>query len=223
MLWSECAIDDRVLGQRNLSMMNVLLSSKLLPFRKDSKLILVKDLEGNDHGIIIDAIRCHSQWSIEKKEDFVRFYVEFAHWLSSATRGLIPSAIDPDRHFTQKRQLPFDEYIKLLEKLPEREIILAKLFYLGGERTFEEVLSLKIENIDFQTGQINFEKHSIRYPKHVIEDIKSYVEPRKNGFVFASKNGERLNHTVPYRAVKMAAQKLDLPPTFTIKDLVRDA
>lgn len=222
LLWSQSMAKDRALGARNLSMMNELLVSKVLPLATGNKLTMVKEMAALSHASVVDKIRCYSQWPIQMREDYVSFYLDFANWLSASTFGFIPPATDPDRNLTASRQLPHATFIKLITHLPDRERILAKLFYLGGERSLEEVLSVKIEDISLQSKQITYEKYLTNYPQHVICDILEYVGSRKTGFVFINKDGERLNHTVPYRALKSAAQKLNLPSSFTFKDLVRD-
>lgn len=67
-----------------------------------------------------------------------------------------------------------------------REQILTKMFYLGGSRALEEVLSVKIEQIDFSRFLIHFSE-DISYPQHLFESIKKYIQDRKKGFVFAGK------------------------------------
>lgn len=219
LLWAQYMGKDKALGAKRLSMLSELMEEGLFPPKKKMTL---KEFALSGHDSVIDHIRSFSKWFLQKREDFVTFYVEFGNWLSQATYGFIPIVTDLDRQMTARRKLPFETYIDLLALLPEREHILTKLFYLGGERALEEVLNLEIKHIDFAKGHIHFPGYFVRYPMHVLDDLKAYIEERKKGFVFLSKQGERINHTVPYRALKVAAQKLGLPSTFTFKDLVKE-
>jgi integrase len=141
--------------------------------------------------------------------------------MSKETFGYIPEAKDLDRIATQRRLIPYETYIEMISRMDPREQILAKLFYLGGPRALEEVISLKIEDIDFTRSLIHFPE-AVSYPRHLLEDIKNYVECRKKGFVFMGRDGDRISHTTPFRALKTVVTELKLDPEFTFKDLTRN-
>lgn len=208
---------DRTYGMRFLNILGDLIEEKLFPFN-----LTLQEFSLVDHMMIMNQIRMHDKWFLQKQEDYVTFYVWFVNFLSETTQGMIPITRDMDRHNTLKRKLAFEIYIELISLLPLRERILTKVFYLGGERTLDEVLALEIKHIDFEKEVIHFSEYFVAYPSHLFVDILRYLHGRKKGYVFVSKQGEKISHTVPYRALKVAVQKIGLPPTFTFKDLVKE-
>lgn len=224
LLWAGNIENDRIFGTRHIEIMKELIEKKLILYQDpiDAKLVTIADFSGLGHQTTIDNIRCYKEWSIDKREDFVKFYAEFANWLSEASFGFIHKAVDSDRATTANRWLPFDLYVTIIKELAERERILAKVFYLGGARSLEEVLSLKIEDIDSKQGVLRISGEAVRYPKHVFEDLKEYINTRKKGYVFVGRKGDRIDHTVPYRSLKTVIIKLKLDPSFTFKDFVKN-
>ena len=59
-------------------------------------------------------------------------------------------------------------------------------------------------------------------PDHLLEDIKRYIEGRKKGFVFMGRDGERISHTTPFRALKTVAAELKLDTEFTFRELTKN-
>ncbi len=203
-------------------MMCDLIETGLLPLiSKTNKTETLQDLSMQDPTFIIDRIRCHKDWSLHKREDHVILYKAFSEWLSKESFGYVPEAKDLDRIAAQKRQIPYETYIEMISRMDLRERILAKLFYLGGPRALEEVISLKVEDIDFARSLVHFPE-AVSYSRHLLEDIKIYIEGRKTGFVFMGRDGERISHTTPFRALKTVVTKLKLDPEFTFKDLTRN-
>ena len=221
LLWGELICTDKMFGKRYLAMMRDLINTELLPLTHKKKPISLQEFSFQDPSLVIDGIRCHKDWSISKREDYVLLYTNFSDWLSKETFGYIPEAKDLDRISTQKRLIPFEKYTEILMQLDLREQILAKMFYLSGHRALEEILSLKIEDIDFDRSLIHFPE-DVSYPRHLFEDIKHYIEGRKKGFVFMGRDAERMSHTTPFRALKAAALKLQLDAGLTFKDLAKN-
>jgi len=221
LLWAEVIRNDQVFGKRYLAMMRELIEAGLLPLASKNKTVTLRDLSLQDPSFIIDRIRCYKPWVLHKREDHVLLYKTFSEWLSKESFGYISEAKDFDRVVTQRRQVPFETYIEMLSRMDPRERILAKLFYLGGPRALEEVISLKIEDVNFAESLIHCPE-GVSYPRHLIEDIKSYIEGRTKGFVFMGRDGERISHTTPFRALKTVVSELKLDPEFTFKDLTRN-
>ncbi len=221
LLWGELICNDKMFGKRYLAMMRDLVNTKLLPLAHKKKPVTLQEFSLEDPSLVIDRIRCHKDWSLSKREDYILLYKAFSDWLSKESFGYIPEAKDLDRIATQKRLIAFETYIEILMQLDLREQILAKMFYLSGHRALEEVLSLKIEDIDFDRTLIHFPE-DVSYPRHLFEDIKHYIEGRKKGFVFMGRDAERMSHTTPFRALKAAASELKLDPEFTFKDFTRN-
>ena len=221
-LWGGLTRKDKVFGNRYLEMLSELLQARILPLVKNkTHPINLKDFSEQDSSLIIDNIRCYKEWSITKREDGVLVYKAFSEWLSQETFGYISLPRDVDRIATSMRSISFDTYIKILSHMDLREQILAKIFYLGGHRALEDVISLKIENLDFSRSVIHFSE-DISYPRHLFEDLKIYIAGRKKGFVFVGRDGERISHTTPFRSLKTVAAELKLSPEFTFKDFTRN-
>lgn len=223
--WAKLTAKDKVFGSVYLDLMNDLIDKDLIPIHTEHKKIgTLSDFARIGHESIINRIRSYQDWVIRRREELVTLYVIFGNWLSEKTFGYVPKAIDPDRKMAAKRVVPYDKYILLLSFLPTRERILAKLYYLGGERSMEQVLSLEVSHIDFVKHRIYFGEHFVNYPDHVFADLKIYLGRRVKGFVFTkkSKSNERINNTVPYRALKRVASELKLPASFSYRDLVKE-
>lgn len=224
LFWGQQIVKDKILGINHLNLMRTLIERKLIPiFKSKAVLMTFQDYTQIDHEAIINRIRSNQELYIQKREELVSFYVFFSNWVSQITYGYIENATDTDRKIAARRRLHYESYIELLSLLPERERLLTKLYYLGGERSLDEVLSLEVRNVDFAKHIIHFSDHFVRYPAHVVEDLKIYIGEREKGFVFKKKKGsDRINHTVPYRAFKQAIKKLNLPSSFSFRDLVRE-
>jgi integrase len=171
--------------------------------------------------LVIERIRSYGNWSLAKREDYVLLYKTFSEWLSKETLGYVPEAKDFDRWATEKRLISFELYIEILSHLDLREQILAKIFYLGGNRLLEEVLSVKIEDVDFTKSLIHFSE-DVFYPQHLFEDIKKHIKDRKKGYIFIGKDGDRISITTPFRALKRVVSELNLNPEFTFKEFTKN-
>lgn len=219
LFWASFTEKDRVFGARYLDMMRELITVGILPYKLEAgKPLTMQEFKFLNHIAIIDAIRCNPKWLEQKREDHVLFFIFFLNWLSDATVGYISKVQDPDRQLAARRQLPYETYIEIITSLSLREKIIAKIFYLGGNRSSDEVLSLKIEDIDYTGSKLNLSGCWVSYPKHVLEDLKNYIGKRRKGFVFVGREGEKTDPTVPYRALKTVVSKLNLDPSFTFKD-----
>lgn len=223
LFWADLIRKDKVFGERYLSMMQKLIEANLLSDFDKKKIGVLKDLSSQDPSQIIDDIRCFQKWPIDKREDYILLYKTFSSWLSKQTFGYISEAKDPDREATQKRRLSFESYIEILKHLDLREQILAKIFYLGGHRNLEDVLSLKIEDVDFSKNSILITDEAVSYPPHLFQDLHTYIQSRVKGYVFIGRDGERISHTTPFRALKTVASQLKLDPSFTFKEFIKNS
>lgn len=221
--WSKIIIKDNPLGNRYFERMSEMIALKLVPTTQDNDLYLLEHYSRYGHEVIINQIRSYADWYQQKREDAIIVYLSFADWLSQATHGYIKQAIDPDRTASANKILPYEKYVNLLALLPDRERLITKLFYLGGPRSLDDILSLQIQDINFSQYAINFQNGSKSYPQHVFTDIKAFMGNRKRGFLFSNKQlNEQIHHTVPYRTLKKAAIKAGFPENFSYKDLVKE-
>lgn len=224
LVWARKMEENKTLGRRYLQLMHELISIQLFPVIQKNQPILLENYVSMGHDIILNHIRSHSSWFLQKREDVVAVYINFTQWCSDFSVNYVHTAVDHDREIASKRRLSYEKYIELLSVLPHRERIITQLFYLGGARSLEDILALKIANVNHTEGHIQFEQGgSIRYPQHILEDIKTYLKGREKGFMFSNmQSTDRINHTIPYRALKKAAQKIGLPSSFSYKDLVKE-
>lgn len=224
LLWANSINSADDFNSVHIAMMNDLIEKKVI-FSKNSKentpLTLSYLLERNK--FLIESVRCHKEWSFEKRENYVSFYINFTSWLSKVTFGYIPEVFDLDRSLTAGRLLKFETYIKIVNNLLLRDRIIAKICYLGGSRPTEDVFSLKIQDINFSHNILKLGEKFVNYPSHLFEDLKEYISSRKKGPVFANRAGVQVDNTVPYRALKTVINKLDLDKSFTFKDFMKSA
>ena len=85
---------------------------------------------------------------------------------------------DPDFQRTIKKVVWYKDFIKFVQLLPERDALIAKLLYFGAP-TMDEVLSLRVDQIDSRKGLVKFKKFSVKYPKHVMLELKSSLTQKK--------------------------------------------
>ncbi len=212
--WADVIREDKTYGVEHMEIMCDLIEEKFLP------LMSLGDFMKLGGSSVFENIRCFEKWTISKRENVILLYSSFLSWLAKETFGCASEVMDPDRFVSQKRQVPFKTYISILERADLRERILAKIFYLGGSRGLEEVLSVKIEDLNFKKKLIKFPEE-VFYPRHLFEDIKAHIEGRKKGYVFEGREGERISHTTSFRALKKVAADLKLDPEFTFKELTK--
>lgn len=172
-----------------------------------------------DHQSVLDAIRCNTNWSTALREDLVMAYVSFMQWLSNVTFGYIDRIEDPDMMRSQARALPYSMFLNFISNLKDKDRIVAKLLYFGGNRTLEEILELKIEHLDFDDRSVYFNSQPITYPLHVFADLKTLTKERKKGRLFLGRQNAPLNTTTIFRNFKTAAVKSGLGNNFTPKAL----
>ncbi len=213
--WADFIIKDKTSGEHHLKMMLDIMESELFRLGSLESFAKLKPF------LVLENIRRFSKWTLEGKEDRVVSYKIFVSWLSKETFGYVSESVDLDRIASHKRQVSFETYINILSHLDLRERILAKMFYLGGSRGLEEVLSVKIEDVDFGKGVIRLEEE-VSYPRHLFDDIDEYVEDRERGYVFMGKDGERISHTTSFRALKKVVSDLRLDPEFTFKEFTKN-
>lgn len=204
----------------NINLARSLLENGLIGISdKKGKLWTIENAKDFDHQSVLDAIRCHSEWATTQREDLVGVYISFVQWLSNVTFGYIDKIEDPDLMRTQARTLPYPLFLNFIANLKEKDRLVAKLLYFGGSRTLEEVLDLKIENIDFDNRCINFESQPTIYPLHIFSDLKALAKDRKKGRLFLGRQNAALNPATMFRNFKEAATESGLGKNFTPKAL----
>lgn len=172
-----------------------------------------------NHQSVVDAIRCHYEWSTEAREGLVMAYTSFIQWLSNVTFGYISKVEDPDLMRSNARAFPYSLFLKFVSHLKDKDRLVAKLLYFGGSRTLEDVLELKIEDVDFDNRIIYFNAQPTTYPLHVFSDAKSIIKERKKGRLFLGRQNAPLNIVTIFRNFKDAAIESGSGQHFTPKVL----
>lgn len=173
-----------------------------------------------DHRTILESIRSHREWSLKDRENLVQTYLAFMLWLSAETHGYINRLEDPDYHRSQGRALAYPLFITFLDALTsDNAQLVAKLLYFGGSRTMDEILQLKIEDVDFPKQLMYFNSQPVSYPAHVFTEIDALTHPRKKGKVFLGRQKAPLNPATIFRNFKEAALKVNLGSSFTPANL----
>ncbi|HKZ00237.1 MAG TPA: hypothetical protein VJ112_03620 [Rhabdochlamydiaceae bacterium] len=178
--------------------------------------------QGNDHQSVIEEIRCSSKLSTPEKEKAIEAYILFSQHLSRATCGLIMQGEDPDFQRTIKKVVWYKDFIKFVQLLPERDALIAKLLYFGAP-TMDEVLSLRVDQIDSRKGLVKFKKFSVKYPKHVMLELKnSLTQKKKEDLIFTNLHGQQVERTHLNNCFNRAARKLDGNTRITPKMLLEE-
>lgn len=198
-----------------------LIDAKLLKITNEKgQLRTLNDLSFSEHQKIIEAIRCLPKFSIAEKEKMVETYILFSQHLSNLTCGLITQGEDPDFQSTIKKVVLYNEFIKFVQFLPQRDALIAKLLYFGAP-TMDEVLSLRAEQIDLRKEMVKFKKFSVRYPKHVMQELKSYLaQKKKEDLLFVNLRNEQIERTHLNNCFNRASRKLSNIKRITPKMLL---
>ena len=204
------------------SMLHIIDLKLLSLTNKQGQLRTLNDISPNDHRDTIEEIRCSSKLSTPDKEKAVEAYVIFSQHLSRATCGLIMQGEDPDFQRTIKKVVWYKDFIKFVQLLPERDALIAKLLYFGAP-TMDEVLSLKVDQIDSRKGLVKFKKFSVKYPKHVMLELKSSLtQKKKEDLIFTNLHGQQVERTHLNNCFNRAARKLDGNTRITPKMLLEE-
>jgi integrase len=172
-----------------------LIEISLLKLTRDKQIRSINELSPNEHQEIIEEIRCSTKLTIPEKEKAVHVYILFSQHLSRVTRGLITQGEDPDFQRTIKKVVKYKEFIEFVQLLTDRDALIAKLLYFGAP-TMDEVLNLRVSQINQAKGVVKFNKFSVRYPKHVMIELKSYLlKKEKKELIFMNNRGEMVERT----------------------------
>lgn len=172
------------------------------------------------HERIIDHIKSIGGWSEGTKQVRAACYISFTSYLNRISQGWFrkaePSTLNSNKTFfcirdkCKTRALTFHEWHKFIDalyKINKRDSLIAKMMLQGAKR-ISEVLSLTIEQIEFERRIIHFKqsktmgtekKIPITYPEKFMKELKEYIEKtyeyRKNNIVFITKYGKKIFRT----------------------------
>jgi len=165
-----------------------------------------------NHEAVIDEIKLIPGWSEATRQARAAAYISFTGFLHRRTQGIIHKAVTnnegTNKTFYKIRdkvktnaltQLETRRFLDELAGINVRDALIAKLILQGGKRK-TEVLSLKMDQIDFDSLTIRYHQTKTRgmvkltvinYPPHIMQELREYTADR-SGFVFVTRNGKRV-------------------------------
>lgn len=183
---------------------------------------------------LLDEIRSKLKGAEATKQARAAAFISLTRYLQRATGGLIRAAV-PNHEKTRPtfrqvritastQSLTKVQWTKFLLSLKEtsfRDYLVAKMILQGAKRV-SEVLTARIEQIDWDKSQIVFkqlkskeiEKFTIiTYPKEFMQELKQYLGERKEGLIFRTRFAQSLTQAHVYRAFAAAGKKSGAPFT----------
>ncbi|HVW99638.1 MAG TPA: site-specific integrase [Candidatus Babeliaceae bacterium] len=171
-----------------------------------------------NHDAILDRIKLVQEWTECSRQARAACYISFTRFLARRTQGMIKRAI-PNREGNAKTffrvyekvdtsamtQAQWVRFFEALEKISPREALIAKVILQGGKRV-SEVLSLQVNQIDWERKKITFVQSKtkglkketiITYPESIMLKLRKYIGTR-TGYVFVTRFGRpvRLNRLI---------------------------
>lgn len=220
--WMASATNKKIANEQAEQILTII-DSKALPLKLSRKDILtlgyLQESGQEAHKQILEEIRCNTEWSIDKKEELVKCYIQFSGYLNEATDGIIPKALDRDREGTLHKVVQYDTFVEFIQELSERDALIAKLLYFGAPGV-EDVLLLVRKDINSKSSSIRFQKDTVAFPKYLIEELLSHSKLRKQGeLVFLNVRGDAVEGTHLSKSFKRISEKLDLETQITPREL----
>lgn len=188
------------------SAMNRLISLRFLDISMSLQELAL--ISGN---AMIDNIKLVPGWSEATRQARAAAMLSFFRFLSRRTDGLIkrlqPSNEGVSKTFFKIRdtitteamtQSQWSKWLLELEKMNTRDSLIAKVLLQGCKRV-DEVLSLQIDQIDFERREITFTQSKSRtfrqtiitYPESLMRLLKEHVGQR-SGFAFVTSRGNKV-------------------------------
>jgi integrase len=184
-----------------------------------------------NHESIIDHIK-HDDIPLAEmsRQTAAAAYISFTAFLNRRFGKLIPKALPcregKDRTFFRVRDKvktmamnynQLMEFLKALEQFNHKHFIMAKVIVQGAKR-INEVRSLKVDQINFETCRISFiqlktegllKETIITYPQSVMNDLKSICPP--SGYVFCTRTGKMIDYMNIYDDFRKAGEDAGIP------------
>jgi len=185
-----------------------------------------------NHEAKIDDIKLIGQWSEATRQARAAAYIGFTAFLQRRTKGLIHKALSnregSNKTFFKVRdkvktnylnELEVADFFKHLQELNPRDALIAKLILQGGKRK-GEVLGLFIDQINFRERIIRFRQSKtkgavketwITYPQNILNQLTEYLDDRRKGLCFVTKNGRQISPNQLDRNFIKAGQIAGIP------------
>jgi integrase/recombinase XerD len=163
-----------------------------------------------NHDAIVDQIKLINGLSEATKQARAACYVSFTAYLNRRLQGVVRKASPNKEKASQTfykirdkvktnalNQAQWQAFLRELEKINSRDLLIAKIILQGGKRV-NEVLSLQTNQIDWARNEITFLQSKTRgllketiitYPESIMLRLKNYIGPRI-GLVFVTRSGK---------------------------------
>lgn len=173
---------------------------------------------------ILDRIRTTIYGAEATKQARAAAFVSLTTFLERRTGGMVKK-VRLNRETTGKTfskirdkaatqaltQAEWDEFIYHLKERSERDALIAQSLLQGAKR-LDEVLSVRIEDVDFAEGTITFTQQKCDRVKQTViflsvaymGALKRYLGNRLDGLVFINRNGGKLNPNQIWLSFKTA-------------------
>jgi integrase len=182
---------------------------------------------------LLDSIQSQSIGvSVSTKQNRAAAFISFTRFLSRKTGGKIRQAIPnreksnptfrTDRHKAKTEalnELQCRQFFQAMNPTKPMDILIAKMLLQGAKR-LNEVLEAKIENINWEKGQISFVQSKttqrdkvtvITYSAEFMADLKKYLGDRESGLIFISKKGNKITKEQVYKKFVSVGEKAGIP------------
>jgi integrase/recombinase XerD len=181
---------------------------------------------------VLDNIRENSRGVESTKQARAAAFISFTAFLQRRTRGVIRKAIankekasptfKAQKHKSTANALSTEEcfrFLSSLKKLNFRDYLVAKATLQGAKR-IGEVISARVEDIDWENSRITFlqlksseaeRRTVITYPKSFMVELKGYLKDRNSGNIFISRNGGHLRQAHLWRSFVTAGVNAEIP------------
>ena len=196
-------------GQEIIEAFETFYKNQIFPLKGSSGHIFnVDDLRALGHSEIIERIRCIPALRLGERENMINVYMHFAKFLSHLTFGSVPLAIDPDREKTKKRILPLERFWSFCLHLSERDSLVASIMYYTGYQ-LNDVLNLKVGDIQSKIDTILFNTMVVQIPRHTILRLRSFLlDKNECDLLFTNRKGEDVNRSHVLLAFRRASKKI---------------
>lgn len=170
---------------------------------------------------ILDLIKREYPGKIGTKQARCGCFISFTQFLQRKTRGMIRKALVDKTTFQRIRKkahtgcFTHKEWVIFIQKLKDlshRDYLIAKAVFQGAKR-ISEVLHARIENIDWEKGQIKFKQSKskivedctvISYSSEYMKELKFYLKGRITGYIFLTRKGNTVTPPHMYRSFMYA-------------------
>lgn len=196
-------------GQEIIEAFETFYKNQIFPLKGDSDNIFnVDDLHALGHSEIIERIRCIPALRLGERENMINVYMHFAKFLSHFAFGAIPLPFDPDREKTKKRILSLEKFWSFCLHLSERDSLVASIMYYTGYQ-LNDVLNLKVGDIQSKKDSILFHGMEVQIPRHIILRLRSFLlDKNETNLLFTNRKGEDVNRSHVLLAFKRASKKI---------------